>query len=119
MTKLKHLAVGLACLMSASAFSQTSKKSFDYDAAVDKLTTYSTVIGRAVACGADVKPHMNVIQDWFDNGVPRKHQNEFNSIFNMGVLYAAKQQMNGDSPDDCSKVKSSFAKIPLSAFKGN
>jgi hypothetical protein len=118
MNKPYRICVALALMLSTSAFGQTSKKSFDYDSAVDKLTTYSTVIGRALACKVDVSKQMDVVQDWFDNRVPKKYQAEFNSTFNIGVLYAAKQQVEGKSPDDCTTVRKHFNQIPLNKFSG-
>ena len=84
------------------------------DEDMDKLTTYATVIGRAIACGADVTSAMHRIGSWMDVKFPpgSKDQKMYLPVFMAGVKYHAEQQHNGESPDSCAEVLRVFADFP-------
>jgi len=83
------------------------------DTDIDKLTTYTVIIGRAVACGVDIKPAMKDVGRWMDRRFPpgSLDQQTYLPIFSLGVQYHAKQQANGNSPDSCSSVRKKFSRM--------
>jgi len=83
------------------------------DADIDKLTTYAVVIGRAVACGVDIKPAMKDVGRWMDRRFPpgSSDQQTYLPIFSQGVQYHAQQQADGNSPDSCSSVRRTFDRM--------
>ena len=75
--------------------------------AVDRMTTYAVVIGRAVACNApNTQDALARVGAWMDAQGLKK---QYLVIFANGVKYAAEQQRDGNTPDPCSKVKTAFA----------
>jgi len=75
--------------------------------AVDRMTTYAVVIGRAVACNApNTQDAFSRVGKWMDaQGLTKQYLVTFAN----GVKYAAEQQRDGNTPDPCSKVKTVFA----------
>ncbi len=81
---------------------------------IDKLTTYAVVLGRAVACGANVDDASRRVGRWMDRTFPPgfKDQQIYLPIFMEGMHYHAQQQKDGKSPDSCSAVLRSFNSFP-------
>jgi hypothetical protein len=78
--------------------------------AVDRMTTYAVVIGRAVACGApNTQDAFSRVGKWMD---AQNLTKQYLAVFAAGVKQAAEQQRDGSTPDACSKVKSVFASFP-------
>lgn len=84
------------------------------DTDVDKLTTYATILGRGIACGADTKSASQRIGRWIDKRFPpgTSDQKTYLPVFIEGTRYAAEQQKNGNSPDSCSQILRTFESFP-------
>ena len=61
------------------------------DADIDKLTTFAVVLGRGVACRADVEPAMKRVGRWMDVKFPpgSRDQQIYLPIFMEGVRHLA------------------------------
>ncbi|PLY57301.1 hypothetical protein HBH1_04393 [Herbaspirillum sp. BH-1] len=96
-----------AIFLNLSAYAAT-------DSDIDKMTTYSVVLGRGVACGLDIKDAMEKVGKWVDIHFSpgSDDQKIYLPVFMEGVKYHAQQQKNGNSPDDCTKVRQIFAGFP-------
>lgn len=81
---------------------------------IDKLTTYAVILGRAVACDADVDDASRRVGRWMDGAFPpgSSEQGTYLSIFMEGMRYHALQQREGNSPDSCAAVRSALNKFP-------
>jgi len=81
---------------------------------VDRMTTYATVLGRALGCGVDVDGPSSRVGKWMDRTFPpgTQDQKTYLPVFLAGVRHHANAQRQGNSPDSCSKVKSSFSAFP-------
>ncbi|MCQ8106478.1 hypothetical protein NP590_20440 [Methylomonas sp. SURF-2] len=82
---------------------------------IDKLTSYAVMLGRALGCGIDTKYASSKIGEWIDRVFPpgSNSQITYLPIFLSGIQHHAKQQVSGNSPDNCSAVTSAFNKMPL------
>lgn len=80
---------------------------------IDRLTTYTVILGRAIACGVDTDDAMRKVGAWMDKKFPpgSSDQKIYLLIFMEGVKHHAEQQANGKSPDTCSQVRSTFRKM--------
>jgi hypothetical protein len=101
-------------LLSLAIMSGTAPAPAASDADVDKLTTYATVLGRGIACGADVDSASRRIGAWMDKRFPpgSSDQRTYLPVFMEGTRYAAQRQKNGNSPDSCAQVLRTFASFP-------
>ena len=81
---------------------------------IDKLTTYSVILGRAIGCGADVGIASRRVGHWMDMVFPpgSVDQQTYLPIFMSGTRYHAEQQRLGKSPDSCTTVLRSFSGFP-------
>lgn len=81
---------------------------------IDKLTTYAVILGRAIACGADVGSASGKVGRWMDGVFPpgSSDQKTYLPIFMGGTRYHAEQQKLGKSPDTCSSVLRAFNSFP-------
>jgi hypothetical protein len=81
---------------------------------VDRLTTYTTILGRAAACQIDFKEPARRVGIWFDvvfpNGSPERPA--YLVVFREGMAFAAKQQASGRSPDTCDGVRKVMKNFP-------
>lgn len=79
---------------------------------VDKMTTYSVLLGRAIGCGMDVEKQMVQVGSWMDKVFPpgSSDQKVLLPIFIKGIMDNSKAQANGNSPDSCSQIRSSISK---------
>ena len=66
---------------------------------IDRLTTFAVVLGRAVACGADITGASRRVGRWMDVKFPPGSQDQktYLPIFVNGVEYHAQQQKEGKS----------------------
>ncbi len=99
-----HLYLMCVCVSSVYAAS---------NADIDKMTSYATLIGRAIACGVDTTYAMKRVGKWMDRTFPpgSKDQRIYLPIFAGGVKYHAQQQASGNSPDTCSQIKRVFPTV--------
>jgi hypothetical protein len=81
---------------------------------INKLTTYAVILGRAIACGADVGSASGKVGRWMDRVFPpgSADQKTYLPIFMGGTRYHAEQQKLGKSPDNCSSVLRTFSSFP-------
>lgn len=81
---------------------------------IDRMTTYAVVLGRAVACGADITDASRRVGRWMDVKFPPGSQDlkTYLPIFVNGVEYHAQQQKDGKSPDSCAAVLRNFKGFP-------
>lgn len=76
--------------------------------AIDRLTTYATILGRGIACnvpGTDEASRR--LGAWMD----AQGLNGYAMIAAAGIRAAAEQQRAGRSPDTCAKVRQIFPTI--------
>ncbi len=80
---------------------------------INKMTTYSVILGRAIACGINTETEMRSVGKWMDRTFPpgSTDQKTYLPIFMEGMKYHAQQQSNGQSPDKCSEVKKTYTKM--------
>lgn len=100
------------CLLLTAILPSVSSAASDSD--IDKLTTYATVLGRGIACGADTSSASRRIGAWMDRTFPpgSSDQRTYLPIFMEGTRYAAEQQKSGNSPDSCPQVLRTFSSFP-------
>lgn len=79
---------------------------------VDKMTTYSVLLGRAIGCGMDVEKQMERVGTWMDKVFPpgSSDQKALLPIFIQGIMDNSKAQADGKSPDTCSQVRATISK---------
>lgn len=83
------------------------------DADVDRLTTYATLLGRAVGCGLNTSSEAARVGDWMDQRfLPGSDdQQTYLPIFMAGVQENARRQSQGESPDSCASVKEQYSLV--------
>lgn len=81
---------------------------------IDKLTTYSVVLGRAAACGGDIDGPSRRVGAWMDRVFPpgSSDQKVYLPVFMQGMQYHAQQQATGKSPDSCAAVLKTLRGFP-------
>lgn len=76
--------------------------------ALDRLTTYTTILGRGIACGApgtdDAARQLGI---WMNAA----GLNDYSMTAAAGIRMAAEQQRAGKSPDTCAQVRKIFPSI--------
>lgn len=81
---------------------------------IDKLTSYSVVLGRAAACGGNIEAPSRRVGVWMDKVFPpgSADQRTYLPVFMEGMRYHAQQQAEGKSPDSCSSVLNTLRGFP-------
>lgn len=81
---------------------------------IDRLTTYATVLGRAIGCGLNVDLEMKRVGRWMDQKFPpgSERQKTYLPIFLDGIKYHAQQQKSGKSPDSCEAIRHEVRTFP-------
>ena len=82
------------------------------DQDIDRLTTYTTILGRATACGINTKKPVERVGKWIDRTFSPEEKGTYLEIFAIGVSYAAKMQSEGQSPDSCFDVSRTLKGFP-------
>ena len=78
--------------------------------AVDRMTTYASVIGRGMACKVpSASRNAARVGAWMNREGLNK---EYGMAFLEGIRIAAEQQYRGETPDTCSQVASRFDSFP-------
>lgn len=78
--------------------------------AIDRMTTYTTVLGRGMGCGvAGTENASSRFGAWMDSQGLTKN---YLLVAAAGIKMAAEQQRAGNSPDSCSTVRAQFASFP-------
>lgn len=78
---------------------------------IDKLTTYASIMGRAVGCGINTEKEMGKVGAWMDSAFDLESKPMFMLLFMQGVQMNAQTQMSGNSPDSCSDISKSYSKM--------
>lgn len=76
----------------------------------DNVTTYATIMGRAVACGAQIGEPSSLVGAWIDRTFPPSERASQVYVYSTAIQYAAEQQNSGNSPDSCSSALRAFNK---------
>lgn len=81
--------------------------------AVDRMTTYSVVLGRAIGCGIGVDAQLKRVGAWFDVEFPADANKAlFMGAMAEGMRKNAQLQKSGNSPDSCSSVRTQINEFP-------
>jgi hypothetical protein len=101
------IAISVLGLHTNSTFAASSRD-------IDKLTTYSVVLGRAAACGGDIEGPSRRVGAWMDRAFPpgSSDQKVYLPVFMQGMQYHAQQQATGKSPDSCASVLKTLRGFP-------
>ena len=92
--------------------SRPPKSSFT-DSDTDRVTTYATILGGAIAGGYDTKPQMARIGRWIDNSFDGSRRGTLTEVLVRGLEYSASMQKAGRSPDICSAVGATLRNLTL------
>jgi hypothetical protein len=94
----------------AAPISQSDGSSISKSSAIDRMTTYTTFLGRGIGCGVSgTEAASSRFGLWMDSqGLTKKYL----LVAAAGIKMAAEQQRAGNSPDSCSKVREQFAAFP-------
>lgn len=93
-----------------TAQQEIASKRLPEAAAVDRMTTYTTVLGRGIACGAQgTDSASRRFGAWMD---AQGLSGQYLMVAASGIKYAADQQREGRSPDSCASVRRTFASFP-------
>lgn len=81
---------------------------------IDRMTTYATLLGRAIGCGIDVDPEMRRVGRWMDRTFPpgSAKQKTYLPIFMAGIKHHAEEQRAGRSPDSCTTLRREVKAFP-------
>ena len=77
----------------------------------DKVTTYGTIMGRAVACGEDISYSSKRVGAWMDRAFNGKEKSTQLVVFTTTIQYAASEQSAGRSPDSCTSAVRAYKKV--------
>jgi len=81
--------------------------------AVNRMTTYATVLGRAIGCNIDVGTETNKVGAWFDREFPLgKSKPMYLGILAEGMKRNSEMQRQGRSPDSCASIRSQIQSFP-------
>ncbi len=101
---------------SAHHFNNKSVKKENYfsiDEYTDKMASYATLLGRAAACNINIESEIEKVgfwmDSWFDSlNIQNKERSMYLLTFMNGTEFHAKQQLSGQSPDNCEQVIRAF-----------
>ena len=82
--------------------------------AINKYTTYATVLGRASGCGINAESEYARVGAWFDRAfIPGTSQHTTHlRLFMFAAYAAAKDQAEGRTPDTCEEVRKQIRTFP-------
>jgi hypothetical protein len=82
--------------------------------AVDKLTTYAVMLGRATVCvdPAESKPVAARVANWIDRNFHGEDRAAYLLVFMQGMDMNARAQGEGRSSDSCAVVARQFRLFP-------
>ena len=79
------------------------------DAEINRLVTFSTMVGRALACGENVDSQRNNIGEWLNGKISDPAaRGAYTEVAIEAVSKAAMQQRSGLTPDTCEAVQRGF-----------
>jgi hypothetical protein len=123
--KSSWIIAGLFLLLSLAAIINTATQKtqvasapmqFNYgyvscDNCDNTMTTYAAILGRSVACGADIKDQMTQVGRWMDGCYSATERGPMLLVFTAGLKVNAENQKKGKSPDSCSAALDGFYNI--------
>ena len=78
----------------------------------DRMTTYATALGRAAGCGIEISPQGAQMGRWIRSiTAPGRDEEAMMLAFKVGLVAAEKAQLDGESPDSCSQVRTSYRRF--------
>lgn len=83
-----------------------------YEVAMDRLTTYASVLGRGMGCRISVAPAAERVTHWMYRSFGAEDLKVAQVVFLTGTELAARQQMSGQSPDTCASLVSTIETFP-------
>ena len=99
-----------AAIVPKTASSQTDNVALSKSSSIDRMTTYTTVLGRGIGCGVSgTEAASTRFGAWMDSQGLTKN---YLLVAAAGIKMAAEQQRAGNSPDSCSTVRAQFASFP-------
>lgn len=80
---------------------------------IDKMTTFSAMLGRAWACGINIEKEKELVAEWMDRKFPpgSNDQKIYLPIMLWGITFHAEMQKQGKTPDTCEDIKRVFRKM--------
>ena len=72
---------------------------------IDRLTTYSVLLGRGAGCGVDVEAMAAAVGRWMDRTFSASEKRIYLVLMMEGMQHHATEQMSGRSPDTCAEVR--------------
>ncbi len=78
------------------------------------MTTYATILGRAIGCRINVDSEMTRVGKWMDLTFPpgTALQRTYLPIFLEGIKHHALEQRQGRSPDSCETIQKEVREFP-------
>ena len=95
--------------MLAALWTATGSRAAD-PADIDRLTSYSVMLGRATGCGVAVDREAAAVGRWIDRTFSPDERALYLSIMMQGMRHHALEQRSGRSPDSCSSVRRSLSR---------
>lgn len=96
----------------AAAAAGVEVKPFESTSAkVDRMTSYATIIGRAIGCGVDTAAQTRRVNLWLDASFTVEQRKVYLPTFAAGMQTHAQAQRSGRSPDSCSAVRDQFTRV--------
>ena len=96
----------------AAAAAGVEVKPFESTSAkVDRMTSYATIIGRAIGCGVDTAAETRRVGLWLDATFTGEQRKVYLPTFAAGMKMHAQAQRAGSSPDSCATVRDQFARV--------
>lgn len=83
-----------------------------YETAMDRLTSYTTVLGRGVGCNFDTQVPQQRVYAWLKQSFAAEHLEEAKAVYLATMAIATKQQMSGQTPDTCASLAGTIATFP-------
>jgi len=97
-----------AARKAATAQKATAPAMPDRSDAIDRMTTYTTILGRGIACGTPgTEDASRRLGTWMD----AQGLNGYAMVAATSIRTSAEQQRAGKSPDTCAKVREVFKTI--------
>jgi hypothetical protein len=91
---------------------QTAARPLSPEQMMDRLTTYTSVLGRGMGCGIDTQRAQQRVYAWLTATFPASEQNMAKQLYLLGIGVALKQQQAGATPDSCQTLAASFSSFP-------
>jgi hypothetical protein len=80
---------------------------------VDQLVAYAAILGRAKACGEEIREPLGRVGTWIEDRFPNgsRDQAKYVPTFLSMMEFHAQRQEAGAGPTDCNAVRRAFAGV--------